>query len=82
MKEKFLVKATVELKYFVWGENETEETLKSLEEGELELMLGKDMADCTYVDNQSCRFEDVNVTEIKVTKIRRTKKRKLSGGRE
>ncbi|HUV71782.1 MAG TPA: hypothetical protein VMW25_02125 [Clostridia bacterium] len=81
MREKYLVKALVEVKYFVWGENETEEIIKSLEEGELELMLGEDNADITYVDNQSCRFKEVDVKEIKVTKIQRMKKCRLLGAK-
>lgn len=70
MIEKFKIKAVVELEYFVKGINEDCKMLERLEESELELMLDKSMADCTYVDNQSCRFNDVKVVSVKVSKVK------------
>ena len=71
---KCVVKALIEVEYemnYDFEKHRTDEqnltTLELLEEGELEIMLDKDMKDCVYVDNQVARFDNVNVREIKAT---------------
>jgi len=72
---KCVIKALVELEYEInydFEKHITDEqnlnNLALLESGEIELMLDKDMADCTYIDNQIARFDNVDVKEIKAMK--------------
>ena len=74
IQKTYEVEVIVKLKYKSFGVNETESLIEQLEESELELMLDKDMKDCTYTDNQSCRFDDVEVILIKATELKKENK--------
>jgi len=72
MSKRFEVEVLVKLKFFSgWEDDKVDEHLVELsEEGEIELMLDKDMRDCTYTDNQSCRFDEVEVIKIKARELK------------
>lgn len=72
MSKRFEVEVLVKLKFFSgWEDDKVDEHLVELsEEGEIELMLDKDMMDCTYTDNQSCRFDEVEVIKIKARELK------------